>query len=930
MSDEPRTFESSLLRDIRRSLFWAIRRNAGAKQGLTERVRREVGSQEHRDSLRHWSSELRQLAEKRSDERAVTNLRRLEHLLDRVTNGEMSAEDAESLVYGVGPPRHRRSRPTRQPSLVGLSIMYVSQHYNEVYYTAIYSDLLPDTVTDFIKSRVFVPRVNGVWRGTVGEAIEHKRKVVANSFIEPNGVVACEDLVGGNVSIMMRAVTRHDTGTRSHPGHDTAAVLFCFSPLRGLFSTLEMELFDQVVASHHTSIRLLCEFRETRATHRYLEVLAERKHDDTDGEPDALLRALVPNEITDNPVGSLMGVYCTEDADGRWVASAVRLTTPFLARQLLRGEAESNPLIELVGKLGQTGRNRSWRIGEEAWISAWSPTLLPSEGPTDCVVEDVRLSRPFGKLRENFEHNRGTEAGNIACDMARALLGQCTQYVSHLCSDGNESTAEAAQLLSNMRHILSTGQMEGACAEEFFAGLSELAETIKATAGEHAWLMAGGMPAHSAPIEPATRSYPTGLQEVRIHAEPFHALIREQLSHSQPSITNPPKTNTGEIGQGLWADPYGILAVLQKALGVTDSASFTYEPVSLGSAGTAHVILLSLRPLIGDRSGETRATRNVLVRLSTAFHEALVTEGAAALAAYARGASHHFKNALADAEWLFGRFPDRATATFEGIVMSSAQRRLLDELTSRALELRDEIGYLKRQADLFFWVMSPERLREAARAGLRRFDDITTEGVVRGIRLGLAHRGAQWHGSQGELRTLLDEVALCHRVMVDAVREGAKSTEILPRLQKTLEQHLGLSLTYVHSALDLGVSGIAAQIVEAAVVELVQNGVKAAMSCSMGARELSIGSEVSPSGNVIITVRNTASSSDMGRLRQRLERGRAATDMSGLWQLELLCRRMTLPQGTQVTLLQPSFGASDVAMTLEVGTGGSDVEALVH
>ncbi len=102
--------------------------------------------------------------------------------------------------------------------LVGFSLMKVDRVYRQIYYVDIYHHLLAKKIRDMIKQAVLVP----FNQGSVGFAARIGGLSLSNSLNDPRGTVASEDLLQGNISIMMSGIGRQVLGKRT-PGLETGA-----------------------------------------------------------------------------------------------------------------------------------------------------------------------------------------------------------------------------------------------------------------------------------------------------------------------------------------------------------------------------------------------------------------------------------------------------------------------------------------------------------------------------------------------------------------------------------------------------------------------------------------------------------------------------------------------------------------------------------
>jgi hypothetical protein len=340
----------------------------------------------------------------------------LHDFADWVTESGLSALREE---YGK-PELMRRGRRSDEAvirlfsQLVGFSLMRVDMLYRQIYYTDILHSAVKGNILDFVMQNVLVP----IDQGSVGVASRKGWNLLANSFSDPHGTVAIDDLIQGNVTIMMAGLGRQPQEVKKQqivtPGprwmldnsgnwNDSlksgqeycAAIVCCYFPLAGVFSGRQKplddhlyRLFDHVCRNYERSIlRELDYYQAQFVSASTKQVLEQQKDAATQFDT---LDTFSPLEKPNNPTGSLLALH-TGQRDLR--VSIPIMETCFAAKvenAVLRDDAalrekkrsDANSDVENDGKNDVTG------------ISAIPTGLVASkEGGQRLVTEEDDAAR---------------------------------------------------------------------------------------------------------------------------------------------------------------------------------------------------------------------------------------------------------------------------------------------------------------------------------------------------------------------------------------------------------------------------------------------------------------------------------------------------------------------------------------------------------
>lgn len=248
--------------------------------------------------------------------------------------------------------------------LVGFSLMKVDPLYHQIYYADIYHPALSPSILTFVKNTVLVP----FNQGSVGVASRKGKNELSNSFSDPNGTVAVEDLLQGNVAIMMVGAGLHpvaeinksittptlrrqvtDNGTWGLDLLDWGAnycstVVFCYFPLAGIFearpepSGVRLEaggdlfrLFDHICRNYESSLVRELDYHQAKFVSQRTSEALDQKIDES-GRVDTL-EILASLKTPHNPTGGLIA-YHTERPD-------IKVCIPIVEKRL-------SPMVERI------------------------------------------------------------------------------------------------------------------------------------------------------------------------------------------------------------------------------------------------------------------------------------------------------------------------------------------------------------------------------------------------------------------------------------------------------------------------------------------------------------------------------------------------------------------------------------------------------
>jgi hypothetical protein len=927
-----------------------------------------------------------------------------------------------SLLFGTGKDgdatsKYSQPKETRFPPLVGVSLMYVSPHFNEIYYTDTHSDFLPDATIRFVENSVFVPRVARLWKGSVGKAIVNKEGAhcVPNSFLDEDGVVACEDLIEGNISILMKCIYRDESSEKT--ADQVLAVAFCFLPIPDAFTEAELKHFNAAVRKHAYGIRLWCRAMEAEVNNGRLHSLIQTHETVSDGRAtskiaEAVLDALIASDTKHNAVGAIIGIYYDAKERGALTTESVRICGSFLEREIARAtrQDELGKLLDMFSQLcgniiridvGPWARITVYRLGDdtgaeigkfpdELTLVFWDlwevfiNSLIEHGGYQNSSNSTLDSEQKLALT--HMEHERLKEVCKIAADMFSALLGQVILYLSNSCRSPDLSedlVGENLQIRHNISVILKfwtsyiTGQgreystettyfADGLLADAFLAALDKWSEAASKNLRPNVLLMLGEVrpfeeiwsdlptadvgdtdrqsvstarsPNNPSFVKEHLRPWRTGINTAEINNRLFHKILVERLRNVPIKVSGREEDIENDIIDYLWSsDDHSILRTVALALGLDKStAHHSIERVKVGKKTKGLLLLLSLEPLMEDvvDCNVQKDTQNSVVRLATAFHSAVMNEGMATLASYAQGASHGLKNALIIPELLLGYprkegrtgaqkgWPERCRPLFDkqatGRLEISGQmdvRTLID----RAIRVRREVIHLKEQAQLFFWIMSPDRAISDAAAqmgqlhvSLRR---VIGETALRGLLLTLArlmvketlHLFPYGEDPDRRLTELEGAIFELQEAWDDTVDDKLDLPGLLSEISS--KSHLTLRTDFDWSLLNIRLIGIDSTVAKAVFLELFQNAIKAAILSKSDSPEVIVSCrENERDAATSVAIANSASADHMETLKHgwNVENpDESAGGVRGLWQLRLLCKELVADR-IDLTLDRPS------------------------
>lgn len=255
-------------------------------------------------------------------------------------------------------------------SLLGVAVMPVNPALREFYYAGVYHPLVSREYRQAIMDSVFVP----VDEGSVGYAHQSGKEVhvVPDSIRELRGRVSLEDLIGGNISIVMIDLSSppdSDVAPDRQQSRDkTAAILFFFLPVSGFFrDTRPLTLLQQhllrVAKDHASGLRycLKCADAEEEKTRisEFLGVVRDAVADDAVKPATAagrshydLVRSILPTRPEHDPLGAAFAA-CFRQRQGTVEPLALIASRRHLEEHLFRNAARNQRFEDFV-------RNAAW------------------------------------------------------------------------------------------------------------------------------------------------------------------------------------------------------------------------------------------------------------------------------------------------------------------------------------------------------------------------------------------------------------------------------------------------------------------------------------------------------------------------------------------------------------------------------------------
>lgn len=294
-------------------------------------------------------------------------LRMLEYFVERCSDYEESSGvggqvlDILSAIKADGPVGPIPFEVFRH--LLGFTIVRKSDAFSEFYYADIDSAVLSDQTKSFLKGSVWAP---AELDETVGQSSSIARTLTSgamcapDTFADPRGTVACEDLIQGNYSFISYLVPapRIELGVSEPKVADILVTMYW--PLSHAFwfgdevnhdsladsyplpkpgeqkperwPRNEFDILRDVVNANAHAIRYWCALEDRRiAQGRFRHLLAQADQTGAGSDDrqldDRILKALVSDETDGDPVGAVLGIhYEVLHQDGeRWMVRPTKL-----------------------------------------------------------------------------------------------------------------------------------------------------------------------------------------------------------------------------------------------------------------------------------------------------------------------------------------------------------------------------------------------------------------------------------------------------------------------------------------------------------------------------------------------------------------------------------------------------------------------------
>lgn len=373
--------------------------------------------------------------------------------------------------------------------------------------------------------------------------------------------------------------------------------------------------------------------------------------------------------------------------------------------------------------------------------------------------------------------------------------------------------------------------------------------------------------------------------------------------------------------------------LLDKAVKVEDRSAELGSAMILCSHGLGSEFFSHAKPWIEEIYTLMRQVENA-VWGKTADQDRAEGQKQALLASYAKGASHGLKNALALAQLTTGKQNPGQLMCGKLDLGVNPDADELYKLADSAGFMFNELAHLKEQAELFFWVMDPDRAkRELAKGVDRSVVEIVCGAIIRGLNLSTNGHKLQ----TSELKPIITAQSLSPQdfsnelsaVLRDAVGQIHKETESGPEwwydqlilVYDKLANNTDLLVTAPSELSLAGIcSGEAAYVLDAVMVELCQNAFKAAILSAGHVQQPSVSITAEREDDLLILqVTNTAikdcrksiEAFESLVLNDRLGPGEGGSGgIQGLWQIFMLCSKLG---GSSVKMLDPLSGRSLLA-----------------
>jgi hypothetical protein len=670
---------------------------------------------EFRIALQVW---LRAQADD-GDKFTRTAARLVERLRFR-TRGFTDVEISELAGIGI-----TREQPL--PSLIGFSIMRVEPRYREICYADILSDVLGSYTIDFIKRNVSVGgerqedgRIE--WAGSVGQTIRDLKRCVPDSFVDARGAVASADLIGGNRSILMKAVaapSRTLPDEEEDAPREVTAVVFCFSPFAEFFcdddDPIAMAFFD-AVEGRGGAVRNYLKLQQSLAREEGISKVMRDGQQANETNELLLLRTLVGRDTRDTELGAVAGLHVVQDAEGNREATATAFCDDYLQRNQEFAEwflREANAHVACTFQIG----NVALRLAEVVVMSSDRPTvkqpvplstqlamrlqslweehsrLLQIGGTCVAALDDTRLS---------FECGRAKLASDLAVALLDASVSRLTEALG---------AAESFTPMRQLRLILAVTKAEFGLVTDP-AGEAETMEREIIRASSHLDGGTGNVVALVPRIlqprdKPSpfwkTRSWSVITRHATSTLEKFVRLAR--FADAQPTGRDVPPLpaclrdlQRAELSCGRDESGANRSFII---LGLPTYALGTYEK-AVNESPVANLVQYLYGGVLQQMRKEQQVIRQYAYRASSDMERSLDT------ALYL----------LHDGDRLY--MPSRANRILSlGMPLTAGDR---EHLLSFAHTMRSVCGQLRqvqREATLLSWILEPTKAVDG-RAGLRR------------------------------------------------------------------------------------------------------------------------------------------------------------------------------------------------------------------
>jgi hypothetical protein len=949
----------SALADIRREFLARLKESGerrvltqlkgGKKQLSARRARLSKGLEKNSPFLVAWLSGLRDHAG--DDQEARENLEVLKHRLEQK---QQWTRDELHCLLGL-------QQGGKLPSLVGFSLMRVSKNYHEIYYADILSSILPKATIDFIKASVSVPRVkdghDDAWAGSVGQAIKKGEHDVPNSFRDTSGVVASEDLIGGNVSILMRCVYKDssfydEVKPKKQTPQDVIAVVFCFFPLAGIFEPADLKSFSKAVDSCAYSIRSYCEHKDAHGNKlRLMKLMQQDHHASSQQSMTAkdFLRTLVTPGTQNNPVGAVMGMHYQIEAERAFIKS-IAVCEGFIERQAWFPEfleSATSHDASMKHAIYFERRNKRWgqctlflkasiRIPEHVLkvpdpvLAALEALWLNFETTSDQPVRDPK-SPDLNEYGERFK---------IAGDMMLALMSQLLNFLAlSLSSKRDEILERKQQTKGNIQQILTLAQLYSSNvsreqdSEGCLESLEVWASSLRSAIGNSFVLVAGRASlAEDLDIDARLRGlWQGGVPFAKIYSDNWDEWLGNLLGLAEVQIPVDQIDNDDDCFSTQISE---LSKSLIKRLGVCEQVSVR---LTAGQRGNLQGLfrLCSVVPLIGyedlrdsEKLQIDHSKHNPIISLVSSYYSSILLERDKAkadqdvlLAQYARGASHGLKNAL-EVPHLVLQIPltqGQQNLVSLGETLATRDYLKVQGLLEASNFVLEEVQHLKEQAELFFYVMDPKKAREriekrAESLEATSVNDLVKKAFLRGLYLTIRTRLSDDALESAMVTNGKDSTAEqvrkvfqneINQSLIDA--NNALLDDGIKRLRKNIAQRTCLDFSLFELPEELKVEGINILLLDAVLMELSQNATKAAFLSIPDIKKANqrpfFKLEVSPEQDFIaINISNSANDSDRDQLLEANEAAqpqrnakleRVGGGIQGIWQVRMLCDQLS-------------------------------------